>query len=733
MTTIVRQTGFRQTVLAMAVLAAFAPAHAESESVAESTVSAGAALVTGDGADRSIFGQYNGLRWQDGYGLLDFDYYRRNDDTGTVTRFIGTNLGLQTRELSFLWKRQGDWRLTADYGSLVRYDPYTVNTGMVGAGSTTPQVVHLAGGPGTGGELNPGTKRESLGVAVSKWFGPAMQLDASIKTENKDGSRIFGRGMNCPSALAPGCGFTTGIATGWAALYLSEPIDSNHTQLEARLSYATGKLRLNGGYYGSFYNNQVGTLTPGVPGALNGPLGNLLPLSAGLQPLLSQAIALPPENEAHHFDFGGIYAFTPTTRANFKLAYTHASQRQDYAGSGLSGGPGGINNLSGEMDRVMALAGITSRPMKNLSLTANMRYEDTNDDTPLAAYNVVGAAPDTVYSYTNRNYGATRLRGKAQASYQFSSDYRGTLGVDYDSIDRTPFTRTSWVRGVSALRQQNEELSYRAELRRRMSENFSGTIAYVYSDRDGSNWLQPNAGPGVTEITDAAAFGPNAIFMPSLADRKREKIRLLANWEPMEGLALQFGIDNGKDTFKTPTDYGLRSSKMYLYTVDADYALTDSWNLNGFFSIGSQKLNQSRPEGYIMAFDNSNTSVGLGLTGKPMSALQVGARVSYFEDKNEYAQSLDANARANSVGLLNATGGLPDIVFRTTEFRLFGAYQLSKTSTIRVDAIYFRAKFNDWGYGYAGVPFAFGDNTTVSMEEDQSTTFIGARYIYRWQ
>jgi hypothetical protein len=161
--------------------------------------------------------------------------------------------------------------------------------------------------------------------------------------------------------------------------------------------------------------------------------------------------------------------------------------------------------------------------------------------------------------------------------------------------------------------------------------------------------------------------------------------------------------------------------------------LSERWNVNGFVSIGSQKLNQARAAGYIMAFDNSNTSVGLGLTGKPMSALEVGARVSYFEDKNEYAQTLDANASANSVGLLNATGGLPDIVFRSTEFRLFGAYKLSKTSTIRVDAIYFRAKFNDWGYGYGDVPFAFGDNTTVSMDEDQSTTFIGARYIYRWQ
>jgi hypothetical protein len=58
---------------------------------------------------------------------------------------------------------------------------------------------------------------------------------------------------------------------------------------------------------------------------------------------------------------------------------------------------------------------------------------------------------------------------------------------------------------------------------------------------------------------------------------------------------------------------------------------------------------------------------------------------------------------------------------------------VDKTSSIRVDLIHNRTKFNEWTYQYNGVPFAFSDNTTLSAREDQNATFVGISYIYRWQ
>ena len=51
--------------------------------------------------------------------------------------------------------------------------------------------------------------------------------------------------MNCPSPVAPGCQGTTGIAAGWATLMVPQAINSNTSQIDARLNYSMDKLRLN--------------------------------------------------------------------------------------------------------------------------------------------------------------------------------------------------------------------------------------------------------------------------------------------------------------------------------------------------------------------------------------------------------------------------------------------------------------------------------------------------------
>lgn len=727
MTTNNRHPGFGHAVLALAMLAAFGPAHAQ-ESRMEAAVSVGAGGVSGDSADRAIFGQYNGLRPDRAYGLLDFHYNRRIESTGIWTRFQGVNVLGENRELNFLWNKVGDWKFTAEFRELVRREPYTVNTGLVGAGTTTPQVAHLAGGPGTGSNLDFKTKRQGLGLAYSKWLSPAVEFQASLKSENKDGARLFGRGITCPSPVAPGCAPTTGANPGWAVLMIPEPINANHSQLETRISYAADKLRLSGGYYGSFYNNSYGALSPTVPGSLNSPLGVLQPLNTGLQPLLGQSLALPPDNQAHHADVTGVYVLTPTTRANFKLGIARATQDQSFASAGFVG-PTGVTNLDGRVDTTLAQIGISSRPIPKLSLIAELRHDDRNDRTPLALYNLVGAA-----TYTNRNRDYTKTRGKLQASYQLSSDYRGTLGADYEAIDRGTFTASSAVSGISALRQKTEEIGYRAELRRRMSENFSGAISYVTSERDGSGWLRPGIGGGVVPFGDpGAVITSTSIFMPTLADRQRDKVRLLAVWQPSDELTLQFSADYGRDKFSAPSVQGLQRTDMNLFSLDWDYVLSDRWTLNGYLSRGSQTLDQARPGGYVMAFDNDNTSVGIGIVGSPTGQLQVGGTLSFFDDRNAYAQTLDPTAGFGSAALLAATGGLPNIVFRTAELRLFGSYAVSKTSSVRLDLIHHRAKFNDWTYGYDGTPFLFSDNTTVTQLQKQNVTFVGLTYTHRWQ
>lgn len=706
MTSIVTSFHFQRTVLALAVCAAFAPVQAQAAddatSAAETTISIGLGAIDGSNADRALFGQYNGLRDQSAVGMLDIDYSLRKPETSSWVEFTGSNLLGDTRELGLVWKNPGSWKFTADYGELVHYDPNTVNTGLLGAGSTAPQAVFLAGGPGTGSDLELKTKRTSLGLGFTKIISPRLQFSVDLKTENKDGERLFGLGLICSPLISPSC-----TNPGGLVLMMPEPISANHSQVEARVSYALEKLRFSVGYYGSFYRNSNSTLSPGAPLGFPAP-----PAFADIAGL-NQSLALPPDNQAHQLDLSGSYDFTGTTRGTLKLGYAQATQNADFASAGLAG-PAGVANLGAQVNTTLAKIGITSRPIPKLSLLADLRYEDKDDQTPLANYNIAGAGSSAL-AVTNRDLSNKNIKGKLQASWQFTSDYRGTLGADYESIDRGVFTASSAVSGFIPLRQDTTETGVRAELRRRLADNFSGAISVSSSKRDGSNWLQGSSVAGVTEVADPATTLSSAIFMPTLADRQRDKIKLVADWQPSEKLSLQFIAEEGKDKFNTPSTYGLHDSRMNQFGVDWGYELSSKWALNGYVSHGLQTLNQSHPAGYVLAFDNTNTGVGVGFIGKLASKLNVGGNLSYVDDKSVYQTG----------------GGLPDIVYRQTALKLFGNYALEKGSSVRLDFVHQRVSVNDWAWGNNGTQFAYSDGSTVTQSQNQNVSFIGVTYIYK--
>jgi MtrB/PioB family decaheme-associated outer membrane protein len=653
----------RPTVLALATLAAFGGAHAQTHD-GQPTLQVGAGLLGGNGADRA-------------------------------------------RELDLRWQRQGDWSLSIDAGQGVRDDPRE---------------------PSTGTDLT--IKRTGAGISFAKILSPRLQTDLSLRSERKEGARLFGVGFSCPSPVAPGCAPTTGTEVGWGVLLLPEPIDAQHSEIEARVSYAFDRLQLSAGYHGSFYDNRLGSLTPIVPATLNNALGTPLPPSTGLAGILAQPVALSPDNQAHHVDVSGTYAFTPATRANFKLGWSEASQHQDFAAAGLTGAPPGITRLGGKVTTTLLHAGLSARPWPKVSLQGNLRWVDRDDDTPLALYNVEDAS-----AYTNRQLSHTRWRARLQANYQFTADVRGTLGADHEAIDRGTFTPTSAVAGITALRQKTDETTLRAEVRRRMNEDFSGAASVASSRRDGSNWLRDNSGVGVTEVADesdpSAGFS-TGIFMPTLADRRRDSVKINADWQPSEALQVQVSAQAGRDHYDTPSVYGLRSSRMTHADGDATYLLSDKWSLNGTVFYGTERLRQSRPAGYILSFDNTTAGIGAGFTGKPRAKLEVGGSLMFANDKSVYAQGLDAAADAGAAALLAATGGLPDIVFRQATLHLFGKADVTPGSEVRLDLVHQRSKWTDWAWSHNGVPFVYSDGSTVTHPVRRNATFVGVRYVHRW-
>lgn len=799
--------GIRQTVIALAILAAFSPmqsAFADDAEIAglikpESSVSAGIGLVSGDNKDRTIFGQYNGMRKSTAYGLLDLDYLTRDDATGTWMSIKGLNLGLSNRELGFSRERQGDYKYYAEYSELARNDPRSINTGLIGGGTTTPTVMRLAA-PGRGADLDLKTERKALGLGFEKWIFPSLQVELTFKNEEKSGARLWGRGYDCAAYV---CGTSTATAINQAAfvknaiLLLPEPINSSTRQIEAKINFHDEKLLISAGYYGTFYSNSNGSLNPVVANSFNNGIGQAFPgypavsaaIIAGggtsLQNVLQSPMALPPDNQAHQFYLNGNYSFTPTTKANFKYAYTHATQNDSFAGMGLGGAPTGSSSLNARVDSVLAQIGLSARPIDKLSLNANVRYEHKDDKTPSAQYNSepLGVVPATTpASFTNvgaywdnNKTSSTRVTGKLEASYRLPASFRVTLGGDYNSLEREVPTSLAEekVAGIGPLRAKNSETGYRIELRRSMSETLNGAVSYASSQRTGSDWtslstLNP-ATPGISaanlalintycggvmcygqQIPASSILGvsANTPFPMTMTDMDREKFKLSADWNPMDRLSLQFVFENGKDTNTAPTNpiaggKGWRDSRNKLYSMDAAFAVSDAWKLSAYLSRGDQTLHINHSTGYMADLNTVSDAFGLSLTGAVSSKLEIGANLSYLQDANKYGVAANTSTAGTLPGpltvvaptaanLAQAAVGMPDVTFRQTSLKLFGKYALAKNSSLRFDLIHQRVKFTEWQWGYNAVPFTYADNTTVTMKQEQNVTFIGATYIYKF-
>ncbi|HEX4858160.1 MAG TPA: MtrB/PioB family outer membrane beta-barrel protein, partial [Usitatibacteraceae bacterium] len=517
---------FAPSLLALAVLGTIGQAGAQqSDEVRqltnpESSVRVGGASVSGDSADRAQFGMFNGMRKERGYLLLDLDYLTRDNATGLWTFLTGRNLGLDSRELRGGMQKQGDWKVFGEYNEITRYSPFTVNTAMTGVGTSRPNIVNLAT-PGTGSDYDFRLQRKAVSAGFEKNIGRNLKFEASARSEDKTGTRLWGRGYDCAAYV---CGFPSNQTANQslflknAILLIPEPIDSTIKQFEAKLAYHNDRMSLVAGYYGSFYTNSNGNISPTVPNSLYGGNGTLVPSlypalpssiipgSLSLQSVLQSAMALPPDNQAHQFSIAGNYALTRSTKATFKYSVTRMKQDESFSGMGLDGAPAGFSNLGGKVDGVNAQLGLTSRITRDLNVLANFTYLKNEDKTPKGLYNVEAKAvfPATVpVTYTNVNQpgipGATwfnnhtskkDVSGKLEGTYRLPDGLRLTLGADYRERHRdVPESRVEEaLGGLGPLREKNTETTYRIDLRRSMSETLNGSIGYSTSERKGSDW-----------------------------------------------------------------------------------------------------------------------------------------------------------------------------------------------------------------------------------------------------
>jgi MtrB/PioB family decaheme-associated outer membrane protein len=651
--------------------------------------------------DRPRWGVYDGMSEQGPYLLLDGTYSHRNDETGTWFKLDASNLGLDNREIRAEILRQGKAGLFLEYSRIPRSDPFTYFTGVQGIGTTTLRVPAVANPPLN--ELHLGTVRERIGAGGVKHFGGGYDLRVNFTNETKNGTRLWGR--------------------GGAPEFAVEPIDSVTRQLEAIASYTGQAFQLQGGYYGSWYTNENKLVDTA--------------LTTGASPFF---LSLPLDNQAHQFFVNGGYNFTPATRATFKMAYTQATQDENIpVGAGVPVFAGAPRNLDGRLDNTLLQIGLTSRATSNLSWLASLRYYESDEKTPQVRIVQTGAPCPTCVDNTPLTF--ETLTGKLEGTYRFGGGLTLMGGVEASKQDRNvPFgnldaTGTFDAQRYVPFRAELEEITYRVQLRKALSETINGSIGYAYSDRDGSDFTATNE-------VESDLINPIHI-----ADRERNRVRLMVDWTPTSPLTVTFNAEYAQDKygFSDARPFGLREGEAYLYSLDVAYAISERWQVNAWYARDNTTANQvalraatgTAAEAIKVAdLEDTGDNFGAGLLGVFSNRLRAGLDFLYSKNVNKYPETITPIG-AGTLFPAGITGPLPDIENELVRFKLYAIYALNKTSDIRLDYIYERWETDDWTWLFAnGTAFTYGvatDGTTVFQEPKQNAHFIGLRYIVRFQ
>lgn len=728
-----KHNGFSRTAIVIALSAVFPISSALADEV-DDLINPNVADVTVklpyQDKVNPLYRQYNGVNHEGLNGSVDIDVVRRGEE-GDWIKLRARDLGLSTQEFGASYEKQGDWSVGLEYNQIPRYSPYEVSTGVSGVGTNTIGQPTLPNSAFSNGSLtNPSlynvtlsTERDITTLTASKFLMEGLKLGVSFKNEDKTGTRMDGvRGV------AGNYGSSGGSANLYSGfLFAPEPIDQNHKQFEGTLEYVTKKFQVTAGYYGSFLTTKNNALN--VVGGTNTAL-----VTSSLSP-----IALAPDNSLNQFYVNGGYNFSKDTRATLKLAYSEGRQNDSF----LSGQP--VNSsaigssLDGKIQTTEIFASLTSRITKDLKVLASWRYEDKQDKTPVRDYR--GSVTYSSFTYNNPE-SHTANWGKLEADYQLGHGYGVNVGVDYNNKSRmewvgiTNNAANGYQNPETEYGRSMSELTYRAALRKSMSDTVNGTLSIAHSDRKGNErWVDTTTAP--------------PLYPVYLADRNREKVRGMVDWATTESLNLQFAYEAYFDRYDMAA-YGLEHGNGQVFSVDGSYTLSENWKFNTWYSKQIGETNQNTQGAVCSTSNSSNCTLntnragaplvqwsallkqnsdqfGLGLSGK-VKALEIGAQYLYSSDKNRQDISEMPGTTLTASGtrvVASGIGVLPDTKYSQNTFKVFGVYPVAKMTKLRLDYIYDLRKMDD----YTWENWVYADGTKVYVKPNQTTQILGISLI----
>jgi MtrB/PioB family decaheme-associated outer membrane protein len=475
-----------------------------------------------------------------------------------------------------------------------------------------------------------------------------FRLYADYQRQQREGTNIMGGSFFTQSA------------------HLPRPVDDYTDRFDAGIRYASGSFNIALAYYGSFYTNDVSSLTwdnpfTGFPGTDQGQL------------------ATEPDNEFQQFSISGAYrAQAWDTVIAFSVASGQGEQTADllpYTINPTIPTPAILlTDIEGKVDTTNYGLTLTSRPHDRLNVRVSYRYDERDNKTPVSqwtrvitdAFDSGDVEPNIPYSFE---------RGRLNLSGNFRLFDTLTISGGYD--------RTDYDRDFSEVASQTEDNGW-GKLRWRPTPNLEATLKGGASSREVDQY----------DTDVGLLFGQNPLMRKyNLADRDREYAEVALSASLVD-TPLSIGMTYlwAEDDFYN-SELGLTEASEDRFTVDFNWAVGERSSLYltaGSEAIESVQLGSETFAGpmWEASHDDDFSHYGGGF--------RIGTESETLELMVDYTRS-EGETEILFAGQAVATEPLPELESTMDSLRLSAIYNVSRRLDINVSARWERFETEDWG------------------------------------
>jgi len=611
--------------------------------------------VIGVSDDSQKFGDYTGLNQQGVYLDLGGEV-RYRDDNGIYGKLVANELGLDTRSIYFDGGREGQYTLKMGYAEIPRFFADGAKTPFLGNGGSR---LTLPGGfPAADTASMPlattlqpidlESKRQRFDAGFGWLFGEQWSTQLSYRRDVRDGlQRMAGS-------------FFVANASQFAV-----PLDQTTDQLELSATYATRRLQATLAYQLSVFRDGESSLTWSNP---------FTPLAPGAD---AGQLALAPGNQFHQLVGSLGYEVTPTIRFSGDIAFGRMTQDESFL-------PPTVNatlaptvpalpaqSLQGEVDTFNASARVTAKPMDRLNLTGSYDRNARDNKTPSQSYPAVstdvslGSPPRT-----NQPFSFFQDRFKFNGDYRGPGSLKTSLGVDWDSIERS-------LQEVVTTR----ETTLWGRMEGRATDSVLLQAKLAHAERDGTTygvaqWINPPQNPLMRKFY--------------LADRKRDSIGGRVDVTAKEGVTFGLAADYAKDDYADST-IGLTQARTHSVAGDFSAALSDKTQLYGFFSAERVESDQAGSQAFAAPDWTGNSRDSTNSLGFGVKHLAMGGKLELSADAVATRMKNDIGVDAGA-----ASPPFPTLTTNVDRFRLKAVYHLQKNLSLVGSWWYEHYDSTDW-------------------------------------